>query len=204
MQHFAGLYLGTTRATDGVSFLSGSQEARVAKGGTVGAAGGVHNPSNTLPAGMWTPWALKAIQVLGGSCKSVGLMCLLSRPSPSRRPSGEPARCPKERTDKLFSSGYVPLNPFIASPIFITAIVALRGRERTAAGRHFLFRDDNEDSPWGSNHRLKKTGFRAQCWPQGETCKVWMDSLCTTCALSIGDGIRVLIFLQNASVFFLR
>lgn len=39
-------------------FLLGSQEARVAKGGTggagVGAGGGVHNPSNRLPAGKLT------------------------------------------------------------------------------------------------------------------------------------------------------
>ena len=45
--------------TDGIiSFPPGSQEARVAKGGTggagVGAGGGVHNPSNRLPAGMLT------------------------------------------------------------------------------------------------------------------------------------------------------
>lgn len=41
---------------DGLFFFPGSQEARVAKGGTggtaVGAGGGVHNPSNRLPAGM--------------------------------------------------------------------------------------------------------------------------------------------------------
>lgn len=41
---------------DDFFFFLGSQEARVAKGGTggagVGAGGGVHNPSNRLPAGM--------------------------------------------------------------------------------------------------------------------------------------------------------
>lgn len=44
----------------------------------------------------------------------------------------------------------------------------------------FFFRDYNEDSPWGWNHWLKKTVFRARCWPQGETfeaCKVQLDSL---------------------------
>lgn len=48
-----------SRVIDGFFlFFSGSQEARVAKGGTsgaaVGAEGGVHNPSNRLPAGMLT------------------------------------------------------------------------------------------------------------------------------------------------------
>lgn len=47
---------------------SGSQEARVSKGGTggaeVGAGGGAHNPSNRLPAGTLTnPTDLWAVQV---------------------------------------------------------------------------------------------------------------------------------------------
>lgn len=142
-------------------------------------------------------------------------MFLLSLPSSSRWPSCETARRPEECTDKLCSGSYIPLNSLIASPVFITAIVALRVHERTAVGRHF-FRDYNEDSPWGWNHWLKKTVFSAQCWPQGETfkaCKAQMDSpalhvlsdsehlqqrTCAPSYFSKGDSI---FFLERPSSF---
>lgn len=64
--------------------FSGSQEARVAKGGTggatVGAEGGVHNPSNGLPAGMLTNLLsfliipdLKTIQAHSGLRRGVNM-----------------------------------------------------------------------------------------------------------------------------------
>lgn len=87
-------------------------------------------------------------------------MCLLYLQSSSRRPSCNPARRPEECTDELCSGSYIPLNPLIASPIFITAIVALRAHERTAVGRlFFFFRDYNEDSPWGMKPLTQKDSF---------------------------------------------
>lgn len=106
-------------------------------------------------------------------------MCPLHLPSSSRWPSGNPARRPEECTDKLSSGGYIPLNPLTASPIFVTAIVALRAHERTAAGRLFFFRDYNEDSPWGWDHWLKKKDMPVlatgrECW---SLQKYGLDSL---------------------------
>lgn len=69
--------------------------AKEGTGGTgVGAGGGVHNPSNRLPAGMSTnPESfliisdLKAIQAhlgFASACKYAALMCCLYLPSSSR------------------------------------------------------------------------------------------------------------------------
>lgn len=76
-------------------------------------------------------------------------MCCLYLPSSSRRPGSNPAKRPEERTDELCSDGHISLDPLIASPIFIIAIVALRGHERTAVSRHFSSGSTHEDSLWG-------------------------------------------------------
>lgn len=172
----------------------GSQEARVAKGGTggtgggAGGGGGVHNPSNRLPAGMLTSPVsflispdLKAVQLPSGLRRRVKyavLTCLLYLPSSSRWPGGGPARCP-ERTDEL-CGGDIPRNPLTAGPVFITAIVALRGHEKDCC-RQILFSgttmktvrgDETTDSK--RQFSMPSAGHRERLF---EACKVQMDSL---------------------------
>lgn len=117
-------------------------------------------------------------------------MCFLCLLSSSRWPSGYPARCSEECTDKLRSGSYIPLNPLSASPIFVTVFVALRIHKKDFCWQTFFlgggdifggfFSETTMKTVRGvENHWLKKTKH-AQCWPQGETfeaCRVQMDSL---------------------------
>ncbi|XP_034455915.1 ephrin-A1a isoform X2 [Hippoglossus hippoglossus] len=88
----------------------GSQEARVAKGGTggatVGAGGGVHNPSNRLPAD-------DPVVILPDVQKSV-------------------------RTNSAVAASSLSILSLLV-PFSLLAIVALRGHETTAVGGPFFF-----------------------------------------------------------------
>jgi len=113
------------------------------------------------------------------ACKYVELMRLLYLSSPSRRPGGRPAGRAEERAVELRGGGG-PLGSRPARLIFTTAVVALRGRERTAVGRlsvHTTMKTVRGDETTDSKRRCFP---RPRCWTRGNASEAPMDSLAPT------------------------
>lgn len=171
---------------------SGSQEARVAKGGTggagVGAGGGAHNPSNRLPPGTWTNpmsfvittdlWAVQLPQELcSGASRQFWLAVFTSG-----LPADDPVVVlPDVQKSVRTNSAVRATSASVLSLLGPFSLLLLLHWEHMKGLllADISFRDDNEDSLWGWNHWLKKTGFLCPVLAAGadfKACKAQTDT----------------------------